>query len=175
MKIYGLKVPKKYRYDFSQPRGILVKGEIKEIIDRREWNKIICVGDIVSFYCLKAKRKPDIIILDGKTLRKNIELRLDTKIIKRYKRLDIVNPPGVINVESFKEICETVKNDSKRIVFVNGEEDMLALPCMACAPIGSLVVYGIPDKGAALVNVSLYIKRDLQQRVLVLNPIIMNA
>jgi uncharacterized protein (UPF0218 family) len=36
---------------------------------------------------------------------------------------------------------------------VEGEEDLAALACVAMAPLGSCLVYGVPGKGMAVIRV----------------------
>ncbi|MDP8003575.1 MAG: GTP-dependent dephospho-CoA kinase family protein [Caldisphaera sp.] len=174
MKIIGYKIPDNLRYDFSQPRGVLINGEIKNYINMKNWEKVICVGDVVSSYCLKANRLPDFIIIDGKTRRTEGGLKLEDidKIKQHYEIIKVLNPAGIIGMDSYEIICKIVNENNKKIIFVNGEEDMLTMPCLSCAPLNSLIIYGIPNKGAALVNLSIYIKRDLQQKPLSLKPTI---
>ncbi|HMK82220.1 MAG TPA: DUF359 domain-containing protein, partial [Candidatus Bathyarchaeia archaeon] len=44
---------------------------------------------------------------------------------------------------------------------VDGEEDLLVLVVIAVAPVGSLVVYGQPNEGIVLVNVTLAKKKEV--------------
>ncbi|AFZ70190.1 hypothetical protein Calag_0421 [Caldisphaera lagunensis DSM 15908] len=171
MKFVGLTLPENVRYDFSQPRGRVISGELKSYIESREWNFVICVGDVVTYYCLKANRKPDIIIIDGKTLRSKEGFSFDSNPID-YNLIKIKNPPGMLTYDNIDLLCNILKskNKEKILIYVDGEEDLLALPTLSCAQDNSLVIYGIPNKGAALVNVNNYIRRELQNKILVLKP-----
>jgi uncharacterized protein (UPF0218 family) len=39
-------------------------------------------------------------------------------------------------------------------IFVEGEEDLLGLPCFLEAPLGAKVMYGMPGQGVAVVEVT---------------------
>ncbi|MGC8573683.1 MAG: hypothetical protein C0171_04510 [Caldisphaera sp.] len=171
MKLIGLSIPQKVRFDFSQPRGKLVYGELSQYIDSHDWKKIICVGDVVTYYCLKAKRKPDIIIIDGKTLRSKEGFSLNSNELEQYSFINIKNPAGLLTYDNLDILCKMANENIKILIYVDGEEDILAMPILSCAPDNSLVIYGIPNKGAALVNISKYIRRELQNKILSLKPL----
>ena len=43
--------------------------------------------------------------------------------------------------------------DESTIIVVDGEEDLLALPAIALAPLTSVILYGQPDEGLVIVKV----------------------
>jgi uncharacterized protein (UPF0218 family) len=45
---------------------------------------------------------------------------------------------------------------------VDGEEDLLAIPVILNAPLGTRVVYGLPGKGAILIAVDRKIKASFE-------------
>ncbi len=47
-------------------------------------------------------------------------------------------------------------------IVINGEEDLAALPAIAMAPISSVIIYGLPDKGAVVVRVTEDKKKEIQ-------------
>ena len=63
--------------------------------------------------------------------------------------------------ESFKENNNSIKLDlsphsnknSTTLIEVSGEEDLLVMPCVMEAPIGSLIMYGQPKEGIVLITV----------------------
>jgi len=170
MKLLGLTIPQKVRFDFSQPRGKLVYGELSQYIDSYNWKKVACVGDVVTYYCFKANRKPDIIIIDGKTLRNKEVFSLNSELINQYTFINVKNPAGILIYDNLDNLCKILNDSKKTIIYVNGEEDILALPILSCAPDNSLIIYGIPNKGAALVHMSKFIRRELQNKILSLKP-----
>ena len=70
------------------------------------------------------------------------------------------------------ELIELIKDSlagAERIkIVVNGEEDLATLPAILYAPLGSAVVYGQPNEGSVLVEVTLEKKeqiKDLMKRM----------
>jgi GTP-dependent dephospho-CoA kinase len=63
------------------------------------------------------------------------------------------NPPGTITDELEESVLEALKRQAGDIL-VEGEDDLAALVVLAYAPRGSVVVYGMPSKGAVIVNVT---------------------
>jgi len=154
------------RIDFAQPRGVLVRGDLSPFISGRSWTKVICVGDVVAGYCIKSGRPPDVVIVDGKTKRQQpAELDVEAKALG-YDVIRIVNPPGGVTPEAIEHLCKILKESGRQLLLIEGEEDMLALPALMCAPVGSLVIYGIPDRGASLVVINRDVSREAQTRLL---------
>jgi len=48
-------------------------------------------------------------------------------------------------------------------VFVEGEEDLLVIPTVLLAKEGSMVVYGFPEKGICLIEVSSETKKNFKE------------
>ncbi len=168
-----LTLPTHYREDFAKTRSPVISGDFTGypiIVNSR---RIVCVGDIVSRYCIASIRPNKLVlIVDGKT-RRHVDEGLG--IVDEAKRLGmnilrIENPPGTITLKSLKTICEAVRGEYGILLVVEGEEDMLALPAIACSREGNVVVYGIPGRGAAIVKANLHRVRDAQSRILYLKP-----
>lgn len=125
--------------------------------------KIISVGDIVTFNLLSAGLVPDICFVDDRTKR----APASDKIMKvtrnaRFKTMTVENPPGVITEELLHAISDAMSSEKPIQIFVKGEEDLAALPAIAMAPITSVIIYGLPDKGAVLVRVTEKKKKEIQ-------------
>lgn len=119
--------------------------------------KIITVGDIVTLNLLKNSIYPDIAIVDLKSKRKSV--RESLPIYKRIYRDNIFyinNPASTIGKDIWKLID---KRDSKILVIVNGEEDLLVIPLLILSPIKSFVIYGQPGEAMVVVIVCNYIKK----------------
>jgi hypothetical protein len=63
------------------------------------------------------------------------------------------NPAGEITDEAMSSIKRALARRRRRkvMIAVDGEEDLLALPAIVQAPEGSVVIYGLPDRGMMLV------------------------
>ncbi len=114
---------------------------------------IIAVGDVVVGNLLERGIVPHVAVVDGKT-RRSEEFHVEW----RWKRLRVSNPPGTITRALSIAILEALNSEGPVLIEVEGEEDLAAIPAIYLAPEGAIVIYGIPDRGAALVNVDSEIK-----------------
>ncbi|MCX9014376.1 MAG: GTP-dependent dephospho-CoA kinase family protein [Candidatus Methanoperedens sp.] len=166
MKRYCL--PDELRGELRKPYGELYSGNgidvTRQIINALDAPaKIIAVGDIVTFNLLSAGVIPDISFVDGRTKRSPAS---DT-IMKgtkhpRFKTVTVNNPAGLITVELLEEISKSMESDMPVRIFVDGEEDLAALPAITMSPVSSVIIYGLPDEGAVLVRVTEEKKKEIQ-------------
>jgi len=126
-----------------------VNRKFKKLIQEKQFKKIITVGD----YC-SLTLPSDIKIFDGKIKRVKI------KKLPKFS-LCCSNPPGTIQKEVWKVLKKAIKNQEN--IFVDGEEDLLVIPAVLLSANKTAVVYGFPDKGICLIEVSPKIKRDLKE------------
>ncbi|MEB3773725.1 MAG: DUF359 domain-containing protein [Desulfurococcales archaeon] len=171
--IPSLKLPDKLRKDFQAIRGEVYRGDFTPLLSGLSPNGISCIGDIVSRYCIQLQESAMLLVIDGKTRRTS---RIDEDPLVRmavergYRVRRVVNPPGGITYEAIEVVCSAIENRVNSLILVEGEEDMLALPAIACTRPGGLVIYGIPGIGATLVKVNLLVSREAQTRFLELRP-----
>ncbi|MCZ7384068.1 MAG: GTP-dependent dephospho-CoA kinase family protein [Candidatus Methanoperedens sp.] len=166
MKKYCL--PEELREELRKLHGELYSGDgienAKQIVkDLHKYSKIISVGDIVTFNLLTAGLVPDISFVDDRTKRGPAS----DKIMKGtrhayFKTITVENPPGTITEELLQEIGRAMESKTPVQIFIKGEEDLAALPSIAMAPISSVIIYGLPDKGAVLVRVTEDKKKEIQ-------------
>lgn len=106
------------------------------------------VGDRVTD-TLGAKGKiPDIQVVDS---RENRRERSPPNVA--YSRLiEVDNPPGTITADAIEGIREAFEGPKPARVAVRGEEDLLAIPVIALAPVSALVLYGQPGEGIVTVR-----------------------
>ncbi|PIR02457.1 MAG: hypothetical protein COS24_00350 [Candidatus Nealsonbacteria bacterium CG02_land_8_20_14_3_00_34_20] len=126
-----------------------VGKKIKEFCRKKKFKKIITVGDYCSFYI-----PSDIKIFDGKIKRKKVK-----KLPKFSLKCD--NPPRTIRKETWPILKKAIKNNKN--VFVEGEEDLLVIPSVLLARKNTAVIYGFPDKGVCLIEVSSKMKKVLKK------------
>ncbi len=166
MKRYCL--PEELRDELRKLHGELYPGDgvetAKRIIkDLNNYTKLISVGDIVTFNLLSAGLGPDISFVDDRTKRGPAS----DKIMRGtrhavFKKLTVENPPGMITEELLAETSRAIDEKKPTQIFIKGEEDLAALPAIALAPISSVIIYGLPDKGAVLVRVTESKKKEIQ-------------
>ena len=76
--------------------------------------------------------------------------------------LKIDNPAAEITLESIEIIKKAFEMTSPVRLIVNGEEDLLVLPVCIHAPENSVVLYGQPNKGLVLVQITTEIRNKAQ-------------
>ena len=146
----------------KEPFGRLLPGTpamtmptLKSIVSQTQPRRIIAVGDVVSRETLAAGITVNLRILDHISMRKPTEA-FNLKVNKTYR---VKNPAGVITLEAWETIKQATKED-EALIIVEGEEDLLALPCIVESPSNSLVLYGQPSKGLVVVNTSPKVKNE---------------
>ena len=157
-------VPEGMKEKFREPYGKLFSSvnEIK-IPSKRVGIKLVTVGDAVSYNAIDAGLNPDIIVVDLKKMRVPVDEK--TKILfKKFKAKEIRvrNPAGNITDELQQAVKKSLKEKSNVKVFVNGEEDLAVLPFILESPIGTVILYGLKDKGV-MVKVSKRIKDECRK------------
>jgi len=154
-----LRLTEEVRTFAKKPFGILFKGDnaIKKAVRGDEF--LTCVGDIVSLTALKAGFKPKIIVFDGKSIRRPLDLVADEirLLSEGYKELKAKNPAGCITEDLTEKILQAINSalKGKNVrIFVEGEEDLAVMPFVALLPEGSVILYGQPSEGVVRVDVT---------------------
>jgi uncharacterized protein (UPF0218 family) len=153
------------RARLKHPIGTLIVGSSEETVSRlsvlmktEKPARIIAVGDFLSSEMARHGIQADVYILDNKIMRKPIK-PID---IKTEEVLHVGNPASTITHRAWETVCIAVKSTSIIKIIVDGEEDLLALPAIICAPATSFVIYGQPHKGIVLVRVSENKRREIK-------------
>ncbi|MEM2918016.1 MAG: GTP-dependent dephospho-CoA kinase family protein [Candidatus Altiarchaeota archaeon] len=123
---------------------------------------IICIGDETSREILKLGIKPKICVYDCKIMRKEIPIPDEIKNFNA-KEIEVRNPAGEITEELYNAIKKSLQSNLNVKIHVIGEEDLSALAAINLAPLNSLVLYGQPKKGVAVVEVNEKIKKRVNK------------
>jgi len=147
-----LKLPEDMR-DFMRvsPGPVLAGDELLAVA--KEAELLVTVGDYCTMDLITRGRAPDIALVDFKTKRdEHVEY---AGLLEKFGDvvMDVINPPGVITREAWLAIYEAFKLKKRVRLDIQGEEDLLSLVCVALAPLGAVVIYGLPGKGAVVVHV----------------------
>ena len=185
-----LSLPYSLRSSLQKPMGTFYKlndteekPEIRVIsnLKTKKNSLVFVVGDIVTKSLLENNFIPDLVIIDYRSQREskiNISLPPNTLIT-------VINPPGIITSKSWHQLRELLnyyKNSEIKdlsmlrppqrplnVIQVDGEEDLLVLPLILEAPIGTDVLYGQPPmvhdgaEGIVQVSVTNSLKRQVSQ------------
>jgi uncharacterized protein (UPF0218 family) len=145
------------RKKLKSPLGLLIQGsvdetieQLKSFIEEEKPTRIISVGDAVSNNMIEKGISPDVLIVDNRVMRKKVRpIPVDVS-----RTLNIKNAPGTVTDEAWTVIEDALKQKQTTRVLVDGEEDLLTLVAVLCAPEKSLVVYGQPQVGIVAVKVT---------------------
>ena len=146
----------------KEPFGRLLPGTpaktmsvLSRIVSQTRPRRITAVGDVVSRETLVAGIDVNLRILDHISMRRPTAA-FNLKVKKTYH---VKNPAGVISLEAWDTIKRAM-NDEEALIVVEGEEDLLALPCIVESPNGSLVIYGQPSQGLVVVETNSLVKNE---------------
>lgn len=185
LPLWGHRISENLRKQLKKPIGLLIKSngnnreietKIKEKISKMNLPLLITVGDEVTKLYNQLKRLPDIAIVDFFVQRKKKYNSLEDlgfittstrgPLAKAFMVRNIRNPAGMVTkvlVSSIKDsFYAFAKGKKQQVIVVDGEEDLAALPAILLAPLGSLIVYGQPNAGIVLVDVTEDIKKRLK-------------
>ena len=150
----------------KEPFGKLYRGKgdeclrdiVKSLGNRP---KVISIGDVTTYYLLKAGIVPDMCIVDDRTMRLPVELEVRKGTAhESFKDVKVKNPPGVVTKELIDAIKDNMSSKKPVRIFVDGEEDLAVIPACEYAPVGSVVLYGQPGEGVVAVTVTEEKKRE---------------
>ncbi|MEM2943776.1 MAG: GTP-dependent dephospho-CoA kinase family protein [Methanomassiliicoccales archaeon] len=141
------------REQLHMPFGVLVNMEdIQSEI--RNCQKLITVGDVVTSNLLQNGLLPDILIFDFRTKREHADILKDLIEKVDGTMISVKNPASHISPDLVETIRGALNEEGRIKIFVDGEEDLAALVCVALAPVGTCLIYGLPDKGMVFVRVN---------------------
>jgi uncharacterized protein (UPF0218 family) len=78
-------------------------------------------------------------------------------------KLSCKNPPGEITEESMQIIKKAFSSEPPVRIIVDGEEDLLVIPVCILAPENSVVMYGQPNEGLVIVQITPKIRAKVQK------------
>ena len=102
--------------------------------------------------------------MDNKTKRMPVSDHvLENLDHESYKTIRVQNPPATLSKELIDLIQTSLDSDERIKIVVEGEEDLATLPAILYAPLGSVVVYGQPNEGSVLVDVTSERKQHIEE------------
>jgi uncharacterized protein (UPF0218 family) len=110
---------------------------------------VITVGDRVTETMQELGRSPDVQIVDEVERR----VRRGAPDVPYLTLVRASNPAGTITSESIEAIQNAFASKKPARVLIKGEEDLLVVPAIRAAPLGSTVYYGQPGEGVVMVTV----------------------
>ncbi len=157
-----MKLPDSLRDQLKIPLGILLpdsqadKNGIQKYLS--DGSYVITVGDRTTEKMTDFGLIPSLQIVDGQEKR---EKRIAPKL-ENATELTVDNPAAEITPASISIIKKAFTLESPVRLFVNGEEDLLVLPACVHAPENTVVLYGQPNEGLVIVDVTAEIRNKVQ-------------
>ena len=159
-------LPENLRNKLKIPLGRLIKNNdpekvqiIKQIYTE---NIVITIGDATSEMLIKLGLIPFLQIVDGKEKRHERELPVDSSVVTN---LHCVNPAGELTQQSIDTIKKSFNSKPPIRILVDGEEDLMVLPACLFSPENSVVMYGQPNEGLVIVQITNEIREKIQKIV----------
>ena len=167
-------LPANLRNELKIPLGELIKNSNpdKEKLVRKAFDEhlVITVGDATSQLLLNMGLIPFLHIIDHQEKRQKIafQYQLSRKALNSTIRaIHTKNNAGEISDESFdliKNIFDETPKTPVRLL-VDGEEDLLVLPVCLFAPENSVVMYGQPNVGLVIAEITDEVREKVQKIV----------
>lgn len=149
------------------PIGKLVEGTPKQVTPKLadyllDSKRTIAIGDVLTTSLVEHEIRANVYIVDNLNKRHGYE----PKLPEHLPQFHICNPPGKLSEEALYKTDILVNAKQDLVILVEGEEDLLTLPAVLYAPLGSKVLYGQPDEGVVIIEVNKSIKSKVEQIIL---------
>ena len=159
-------LPENLRNELKIPLGKLIPNNSsdKEDYIRKIYSEkvVITVGDATSELLLQMGLIPLLHIIDGQEKREKRSIPLADVTVTE---LTVKNNPGEISAESFNLVKNIFKEKPPIRLVVDGEEDLLVLPVCIFAPENSVVMYGQPNEGLVIAEITNEVRDKVQKIV----------
>lgn len=153
-------LPEALRKDLGKPFGPVVAGkELPRILEGLE--TVVAVGDVVSLTLKELGIEPALFVCDFLTQRGEPDPTYEKELGSWGEvAFRVRNPAGTITREAWDAVRLGLEHASGIVrIVVEGEEDLLGIPCFLEAPLGATVLYGMPGKGVVVVAVDAALKK----------------
>lgn len=157
-------LPDALRSELSKPLGPVVQTEdLKATL--ADVNVVVAVGDVVSLTLKHLGIEPLLFVCDYQTQRgsgggakgdKAHEAQLYELELGSWgdRSFSVRNAAGTITRAAWDAIAIGLSAAKGPVrIHVEGEEDLLGIPCFLEAPVGAAVLYGMPNQGVVVVRV----------------------
>ncbi len=146
------RLPDELRSVFKQPFGpVFTTDDLLDDLEGRQGH-VAAVGDVVARTLVERDRPPKIAVVDYRTQRGGEDPELRQALAGFGDHVVRVrNPPATVTQELVDALEEALAADGTTRVEVDGEEDLAGLPLLAYAPLGTIVLYGMPNRGVVRV------------------------
>lgn len=157
-----MKLPDSLRNEFKIPLGLLLPENQanKENIQKHlsENSYVVTVGDRTTEKMIEFDLVPSLQIVDSQEKR----TKREPPKLSNATELTVDNPASEITSQSIDLIKQAFTMQPPVRITVNGEEDLLVLPVCIHAPENAVVLYGQPNQGLVIVQITPEIRNKTQ-------------
>jgi pantetheine-phosphate adenylyltransferase len=168
-----LMMPEALREMLQKPLGrVLPEAEIRSRVNVDKSKIRITVGDVTAKKLIDAGMMPSLAVIDLAVRRRPYLPFAEYHFDPRARIIKVQSGPGFISRTAKEAIGDWAVDLNAShlpyVIVVSGEEDLLVLPVIAAAPIGSLIYYGQPPdlagtEGLVEVEVTPAKKREVEE------------
>jgi Uncharacterized protein conserved in archaea, COG1909 len=79
--------------------------------------------------------------------------------------IKVNNPPRYNYKRTLGSVEDAIKSNGNVLIIVEGEEDLASLPAIYFSPKGSIILYGIPDEGIAVIESGDSVKTEIEKYI----------
>ncbi len=148
-----LRLPDGMRKELRVPLGRIL-DEMSFAKEIKRMGPLVTIGDYCTMQALKASARPRVAAVDLRIERHDDSGVMEYSFSREAEVLEVENPPAHITPSVWRALEMAFGGDGNYMIRIQGEEDLVALPAIALAPTGFAVVYGLPGKGAVVVDVN---------------------
>lgn len=146
-----LLLPEELRVELKKPFGELINKVPDEILGVG----FVTIGDVTTKSFIENNIIIFLSIVDLHVKRKKTfsdlnELGFDESI----EKLEIDNPAATISYQLIKAVRKAFESKNRKVILINGEDDLAVLVVLLVAPLGYVLFYGQPDEGIVKVEVT---------------------
>lgn len=162
-----LVLPQNMRTQLRNPVGKVITDIHESYSFFQKAPMVITVGDIVSLFLIESDNQADVSLIDLKTRRHELNDKQEALLETLAPTFVCTNKPGTIEKEAVEFISQAINefldSGQKQTIKITGEEDLLTLPAILLAPLGTILLYGQYDEGAVIVKITEQKKQEIAQ------------
>mgnify|MGYP005738795205 CR=1 FL=1 len=119
---------------------------------------LIAVGDVTVRVMLELDTVPDLALIDGQTKRVALEENEAVDTSRFPIHMAASSPAGVLTPDLLEQLDLALRAEDPCVMIVDGEEDMAPLYLHLLAPLGTIIVFGMPGWGLMVQRTTLAMK-----------------
>lgn len=146
-----LTLPQTLRPVLQKPLGKVLNSVPPDI----DGSKAITIGDITAQKFNSEHIGQSLSVVDFKVHReKRYEKLSDLEFEEEIETLKTYNLAGSVTWDLFESVRKSFQTKDRKVILVEGEEDLAVIPVLLYAPLGFVIYYGQPSEGLVEVIVN---------------------